>query len=154
EGDLNARVVFETLTDYGRRFAIAQRYIPDIATSGDSRVLLIDGEAVPYALARIPSAHDHRGNLAAGARGVGRPLNERDRWPACCTDWSFSGSPSAPARATGGALRDWKCCWCRTSFRRLTRTLERPTWRSARSWARATRATRWRPTTAPPPPPR
>lgn len=78
--DLNARVVFETLTDYGRRFAIAQRYIPDIAKSGDSRVLLIDGEPVPYALARIPSPEDHRGNLAAGARGVGRPLNDRDRW--------------------------------------------------------------------------
>jgi glutathione synthase len=78
--DLNARVVFETLTDYGRRFAIAQLYIPDIASSGDSRVLLIDGEPVPYALARIPSPGDHRGNLAAGAKGVGRPLNDRDRW--------------------------------------------------------------------------
>ena len=76
----NARVVFETLTDYGQRFAIAQRYLPDIAESGDARVLLIEGEPVPYALARIPSADDHRGNLAAGARGVGRPLNERDRW--------------------------------------------------------------------------
>ena len=80
QGDLNARVVFETLTDYGRRFAITQRYIPDIAVTGDARVLLIDGEPVPYALARIPSAADHRGNLAAGARGVGRPLNDRDRW--------------------------------------------------------------------------
>jgi glutathione synthase len=78
--DHNARVVFETLTDYGRRFAIAQRYIPDIATTGDSRVLLIEGEPVPYALARIPSPEDHRGNLAAGAKGVGRPLNDRDRW--------------------------------------------------------------------------
>jgi glutathione synthase len=48
--------------------------------TGDSRVLLIDGEPVPYALARIPSADDNRGNLAAGAKGVGRPLNERDRW--------------------------------------------------------------------------
>ena len=48
--------------------------------SGDSRVLLVDGEPVPYALARIPSADDHRGNLAAGAQGVGRPLNDRDRW--------------------------------------------------------------------------
>jgi glutathione synthase len=47
---------------------------------GDARVLLVDGEAVPYALARIPSADDHRGNLAAGATGVGRALNERDRW--------------------------------------------------------------------------
>jgi glutathione synthase len=80
EHDLNARVVFETLTGYGQRFAIVQRYLPEIATSGDSRVLLIDGQAVPYALARMPSAHDHRGNLAAGATGVGRPLNERDRW--------------------------------------------------------------------------
>jgi len=80
QGDHNANVVFETLTDYGRGFAIAQRYLPEIAVSGDARVLLIDGEPVPYALARIPSADDHRGNLAAGAKGVGRPLNERDRW--------------------------------------------------------------------------
>jgi glutathione synthase len=78
--DHNARVVFETLTDYGHRYAIAQRYLPEIAVSGDSRVLLIDGEPVPYALARIPSPEDHRGNLAAGAKGVGRELNERDRW--------------------------------------------------------------------------
>ena len=78
--DLNAQVVFETLTDYGRRFAIAQRYLPEIVATGDSRVLLIDGEPVPYALARMPSADDHRGNLAAGAKGVGRALNERDRW--------------------------------------------------------------------------
>jgi glutathione synthase len=78
--DPNARVVFETLTSYGTRYAIVQRYLPDIATSGDSRVLLIDGEPVPYALARMPSAEDHRGNLAAGAKGVGRPLNDRDRW--------------------------------------------------------------------------
>jgi len=79
-GDPNAQVVFETLSDYGQRFAIAQRYLPDIATSGDSRVLLIDGEPVPYALARMPQGEDHRGNLAAGAKGIGRPLNERDRW--------------------------------------------------------------------------
>jgi glutathione synthase len=78
--DKNMNVVFETLTEYGSRFAIAQRYIPDIVQTGDSRVLLIDGEPVPYALARIPSESDNRGNLAAGARGVGRPLNDRDRW--------------------------------------------------------------------------
>jgi glutathione synthase len=78
--DKNTNVIFETLTDYGQRFAIVQRYIPDIVTTGDSRVLLIDGEPVPYALARIPTPEDNRGNLAAGARGVGRPLNERDRW--------------------------------------------------------------------------
>src|SRR5215470_12449562 len=75
QGDVNSRVVFETLTDYGQRFAIVQRYIPDIAQTGDSRVLLVDGEPLPYALARIPSENDNRGNLAAGARGVGRPLN-------------------------------------------------------------------------------
>ncbi len=79
-GDKNTNVIFETLTDYGHRFAIVQRYIPDIVQSGDSRVLLIDGEPVPHALARIPPDDDHRGNLAAGARGVGRPLNDRDRW--------------------------------------------------------------------------
>jgi len=56
-----------------------QRYLPEIAVTGDSRVLVIDGEPVPYALARMPSATDNRGNLAAGAKGVGRPLNERDR---------------------------------------------------------------------------
>src|SRR6478752_1460829 len=80
ERDPNAKVVFETLTDYGQRFAICQRYLPEIAASGDSRVLLVDGEPVPSALARMPSPGDHRGNLAAGARDVGRPLNERDRW--------------------------------------------------------------------------
>ncbi|HVN42166.1 MAG TPA: glutathione synthase [Steroidobacteraceae bacterium] len=79
-GDKNANVVFETLSDYGQRFAIVQRYIPDIVETGDSRVIVIDGEPVPYALARIPSAADNRGNLAAGAKGVGRALNERDRW--------------------------------------------------------------------------
>lgn len=78
--DKNMNVVFETLTEYGQRFAIVQRYIPDIVDTGDSRVLVIDGEPVPYALARIPLAHDNRGNLAAGAKGVGRPLTDRDRW--------------------------------------------------------------------------
>lgn len=78
--DKNAHVVFETLTQDGSRFAIVQQYLPDIVTGGDSRVLLIDGEPVPYALARIPTAEDHRGNLAAGAQGHGRPLTERDRW--------------------------------------------------------------------------
>ncbi|MBS0376570.1 MAG: glutathione synthase [Proteobacteria bacterium] len=79
-GDKNASVVFETLTDYGSRYAIVQRYLPEIVTTGDSRVILVDGEPVPYALARIPTAADNRGNLAAGAKGVGRPLNDRDRW--------------------------------------------------------------------------
>jgi glutathione synthase len=80
KGDKNMPVIFETLTDNGQRFAIAQRYVPDIAATGDSRVLLIDGTPVPYALARIPAPHDNRGNLAAGAKGIGRELTERDRW--------------------------------------------------------------------------
>jgi len=80
KGDKNLPVIVETLTDNGQRFAIAQRYVPDISSTGDSRVLLIDGEPVPYALARIPAPNDNRGNLAAGAKGVGRALNERDRW--------------------------------------------------------------------------
>jgi glutathione synthase len=79
-GDRNARVVFETLTDYGRRYAIAQRYLPEIATAGDARILLVDGEPVPHALVRMPAAGDHRGNLAAGARAESRALTERDRW--------------------------------------------------------------------------
>jgi glutathione synthase len=80
QGDKNASVIFETLTGSGTHYAIAQKYLPDIVTGGDSRVLVIDGEPVPYALARIPDASDNRGNLAAGAKGQGRPLNDRDRW--------------------------------------------------------------------------
>jgi glutathione synthase len=79
-GDRNARVVFETLTDYGRRYAIAQRYLPEIATGGDARILLVNGEPVPHALVRMPADGDHRGNLAAGAKASSRALTERDRW--------------------------------------------------------------------------
>lgn len=79
-GDKNTNVVFETLTDYGSRFAIVQRYLPEIVTGGDSRVLLVDGVPIPFALARIPSEADNRGNLAAGATGVGRALSDRDRF--------------------------------------------------------------------------
>jgi glutathione synthase len=79
-GDKNTAVILETLTDYGSRYAIVQRYLPEIAVTGDARVLVVDGEPVPYALARIPSGDDNRGNLAAGATGIGRPLDERDRF--------------------------------------------------------------------------
>jgi glutathione synthase len=78
-GDNNANVIFETLTDYGSRFAMAQVFIPEIS-AGDKRILLVDGEPVPYALARIPSADDNRGNLVMGAVGKGIPLSERDLW--------------------------------------------------------------------------
>ena len=73
QGDKNRNVVFETLTDYGQRYAIVQRYIPEIVTGGDCRVILVDGEPVPFALQRIPDTDDHRGNLAAGARAESRP---------------------------------------------------------------------------------
>jgi glutathione synthase len=79
-GDKNRNVVFETLTDYGRKYAIVQRYLPEIVTAGDCRVILVDGEPVPFALQRMPNAEDNRGNLAAGARAESRPLNARDRW--------------------------------------------------------------------------
>ena len=78
KGDKNANVVFETLTDYGRQFAMAQTYIPEISL-GDKRILLFDGEPVRYALARIPSEDDNRGNLVMGATGKGQPLSDRDR---------------------------------------------------------------------------
>ena len=78
-GDNNANVIFETLTDNGNRYAMAQVFIPEIR-EGDKRILLIDGEPIPYALARIPPADDNRGNLVMGAVGKGLELNERDRW--------------------------------------------------------------------------
>ncbi|HLT89623.1 MAG TPA: glutathione synthase [Woeseiaceae bacterium] len=78
-GDKNTNVIVETLTDNGRRFTMAQVYIPEI-TEGDKRILLVDGEPVPYALARVPAADDFRGNLVMGARGEGRELTERDRY--------------------------------------------------------------------------
>lgn len=77
-GDNNANVIFETLTDHGHRFAMAQVFIPEIR-DGDKRILLVDGEPIPYALARIPSADDNRGNLVMGAVGEGRKLTENDR---------------------------------------------------------------------------
>ena len=79
EQDENASVVFEMLTANETRWMLAQCYLPDIA-KGDKRILMIDGEPVPYALARIPRAGELRGNLAAGGRGIAQPLTERDRW--------------------------------------------------------------------------
>jgi glutathione synthase len=76
--DPNIGVVIETLTHYGRRTIMAQRYIPEII-QGDKRILLVDGKPAPFALARIPKAGETRGNLAAGARGVAQPLSQRDR---------------------------------------------------------------------------
>jgi glutathione synthase len=78
-GDPNVSVAIETLTALGTRLAVAQRFVPEIA-AGDKRIILVDGEPVPFALARIPAEGETRGNLAAGARGEGRPLTDRDRW--------------------------------------------------------------------------
>ena len=77
--DPNLGVIIETLTDHGQTYTMAQRFIPEI-TQGDKRILMIDGEPVPYALARIPAEGETRGNLAAGGRGEGIPLSEKDRW--------------------------------------------------------------------------
>ncbi|HWP95109.1 MAG TPA: glutathione synthase [Gammaproteobacteria bacterium] len=78
-GDPNTTVILDTLTARGTRKIMAQRYLPEIA-AGDKRILLVDGEPVPYALARIPAPGETRGNLAAGGRGEGVALGTRDRW--------------------------------------------------------------------------
>ena len=77
--DPNLNVILETLTRDGQELAMAQRFVPE-AVLGDKRILLIDGEPVPYALARIPQGTDFRGNMARGGKAVGQPLSERDRW--------------------------------------------------------------------------
>jgi glutathione synthase len=89
--DTNTNVILETLTDHGRRFAMVQEYIPEIVQQGDTRILIVDGEVVPYGLARIPTGGEFRGNLAAGGRGVGRPINQAE---------------AAIAARVGPALRD------------------------------------------------
>lgn len=78
ESDHNLSVIIETITQHGARTVMAQRYIPEI-TLGDKRILVIDGEAVPYALARIPKRGETRGNLAAGGTGTTQDLSPRDR---------------------------------------------------------------------------
>jgi len=79
QNDHNLSVILEMMTCNNSRFVMAQRYLPEIV-DGDKRILLINGEPVPFALARIPAVGETRGNLAAGGRGEGRPLTERDRW--------------------------------------------------------------------------
>ena len=79
EDDPNVSVILETLTNYGQQTIMAQRYIPEII-NGDKRILVINGEAVPYCLARVPLAGELRGNLAAGGTGRPQPLTDRDRW--------------------------------------------------------------------------
>lgn len=90
EGDPNLGVIIETLTAHASQYAMIQAFIPDIS-NGDKRILIVDGEPMPYCLARIPAKGETRGNLAAGGRGEARPLSE--------TDWKI-------ARAIGPTLKE------------------------------------------------
>ncbi len=78
-GDANTSVIMETITQNEQRFVMAQRFIPEIQ-QGDKRILMINGEPIPYALARIPASGEFRGNLAAGGTGKGVALIDRDYW--------------------------------------------------------------------------
>lgn len=78
-GDSNIGVILETLTNQGQEYIMAQKFVPEI-TNGDKRILVVNGEAVPYALARIPAKGETRGNLAAGGSGRPQALSERDHW--------------------------------------------------------------------------
>lgn len=79
ENDPNLNVILEMMTEYSTRYIMAQRYLPEIK-EGDKRILLVNGEPIAYALARIPTKGETRGNLAAGGRAEGRELTARDRW--------------------------------------------------------------------------
>jgi len=78
EDDVNVGVIIETLTNYGQQYAMVQEYMPEIV-DGDKRILIVNGEPMPYCLARIPAKGETRGNLAAGGRGVARPLSPSDK---------------------------------------------------------------------------
>lgn len=79
QDDPNLSVILEIMTQYNTRYIMAQKYLPEIK-AGDKRILLINGEAVPYALARIPAQGETRGNLAAGGSAQGQALSPRDQW--------------------------------------------------------------------------
>ena len=79
QDDPNVSVIIETLTSYGQQSIMAQKFIPEIK-QGDKRILMIDGQPVSHALARIPAKGETRGNIAAGGTGVTQPLTERDLW--------------------------------------------------------------------------
>ncbi len=79
EDDPNVSVIIETLSDHGRQTIMVQRYIPEI-TYGDKRILMVDGDPIPWCLARVPAIGETRGNLAAGGNGIVQALTERDRW--------------------------------------------------------------------------
>ena len=79
QNDPNLSVILETITRYNSEFIMAQKYLPEIK-DGDKRLLMINGEPIPYTLARIPAKGETRGNLAAGGLAEGRELTARDRW--------------------------------------------------------------------------
>jgi len=88
----NLGVIIETLTEHGNRYAMVQRYMPEIK-DGDKRIIIIDGEAMPYSLARIPSAGETRGNLAAGGSGRPQPLSD--------SDWALARAVGPELKARG-----------------------------------------------------
>ena len=90
--DANVSVIIETLTEHGSRYAMAQRFIPQIS-DGDKRILVVNGKPVPYCLARIPASGETRGNLAAGGRGEARPLTE--------SDWAIANAVAPTLKAKG-----------------------------------------------------
>ncbi len=92
QDDPNIGVILETLTEHGQRYAMAQRYLPAIK-DGDKRILIVDGEPVPFCLARIPQGGETRGNLAAGGRGVAQPLSE--------SDWTIARAVAPELRRRG-----------------------------------------------------
>jgi glutathione synthase len=90
--DPNISVILETITEFGMRTIMAQRYLPAIK-QGDKRIIIIDGKPVPYALARIPKTGETRGNLAAGGTGITQPLSERD--------WEIANTVGAVLKTDG-----------------------------------------------------
>lgn len=90
--DANVSVIIETLTEHGSRYAMAQRFIPQIS-DGDKRILVVNGKPVPYCLARIPASGETRGNLAAGGRGEARPLSD--------SDWAIANAVAPTLKAKG-----------------------------------------------------
>ena len=119
ESDPNIGVIAETLTELGSRYCMAQNYLPAIK-DGDKRVLVVDGEPVPYCLARIPQGGETRGNLAAGGRGEPRPLTE--------SDWEIARQAEI---TEGAAAQDWLT----TAMKRLTPEL-RDVGRQGGNWWR------------------
>ncbi|MFA0140829.1 glutathione synthase [Vibrio kanaloae] len=92
KGDPNVSVIIETLTNHGQNYAMAQTFVPDIS-NGDKRILVVDGEPMPYCLARIPAEGETRGNLAAGGTGVARPLSD--------TDWEIAKTVAPTLKEKG-----------------------------------------------------